>query len=38
MQKCEGFGMILGIDPERVIPDKNLSVFEKAWFPGVVKP
>ena len=25
--------MILGIDPERVIPDKNLSVFEKALVP-----
>jgi excinuclease ABC subunit A len=32
-RKCEGFGMILGIDPERVIPDKNLSVFEKALVP-----
>ncbi len=32
-RKCEGFGMILGIDPERVIPDKNLSVFENALVP-----
>ena len=32
-RKCDGFGMILGIDPERVIPDKNLSVFEKALVP-----
>ncbi len=32
-RKCEGFGMILGIDPERVIPDNNLSVFENALVP-----
>ncbi|MBV6645618.1 MAG: excinuclease ABC subunit UvrA [Cyclobacteriaceae bacterium] len=32
-RKCEGFGRILGIDPDRVIPDKNLSVFEGAIMP-----
>lgn len=28
--RCEGFGNILGIDPDLVIPDKNLSVYEDA--------
>ncbi len=32
-KRCEGFGKVLGIDPELVIPDKNLSVFE-----GVIAP
>ncbi|WP_337041638.1 excinuclease ABC subunit UvrA [Emticicia sp. 17c] len=32
-KRCEGFGKILGIDPELVIPDKNLSVFEGAIAP-----
>ena len=32
-RKCEGFGQILGIDPERVIPDGNLSVFENGIVP-----
>jgi len=32
-KKCEGFGKILGIDPDRVIPDKNLSIFEEAIAP-----
>lgn len=27
---CEGFGMILGIDEDLVIPDKSLSVYEGA--------
>lgn len=27
---CEGFGSIIGIDPDLVIPDKTLSVFEGA--------
>jgi excinuclease ABC subunit A len=27
---CEGFGSVLGIDPDLVIPDKNLSVYEGA--------
>ncbi len=28
--KCEGFGQTLGIDPELVIPDKSLSVYDDA--------
>ncbi len=28
--KCEGFGQVLGIDEDLVIPDKNLSVYEGA--------
>lgn len=28
--KCEGFGTVMGIDEDLVIPDKNLSVFEGA--------
>ncbi len=32
-KRCEGFGKVLGIDPELVIPDKNLSVFEGAIAP-----
>lgn len=30
---CEGFGMVLGIDPDLVIPDKRLSVHEGAVAP-----
>ena len=30
---CEGFSQVLGIDPDLVIPDKNLSVFEGAVAP-----
>jgi len=30
---CEGFGKILGIDEDLVIPDKSLSVFEGALAP-----
>lgn len=30
---CEGFGQVLGIDPDLVIPDKRLSVFEGAVAP-----
>ncbi len=30
---CEGFGQILGIDPDLVIPDRNLSVHEGAIAP-----
>jgi excinuclease ABC subunit A len=30
---CEGFGTILGIDPDLVIPDKNLSVYDGAIAP-----
>ena len=32
-KKCEGFGKILGIDPDLVIPDHNLSVYEGAVAP-----
>lgn len=28
--ECEGFGMVMGIDPDLVIPDKTLSVYEGA--------
>ena len=30
---CEGFGRVLGIDPDLVIPDRNLSVYEGAIAP-----
>lgn len=30
---CEGFSQILGIDPDLVIPDKTLSVYENAIAP-----
>ena len=30
---CEGFSMVLGIDPDLVIPDKRLSVYEGAVAP-----
>lgn len=32
-KKCEGFGQVIGIDPELVIPNKDLSVFEGAVAP-----
>ncbi|WP_421892094.1 excinuclease ABC subunit UvrA [Marinoscillum sp.] len=32
-RRCEGFGKILGIDPEMVIPDPNLSIYEGAIAP-----
>ena len=28
--KCEGFGSVIGIDPELVIPDKGLSIYQGA--------
>lgn len=28
--KCEGYGKVIGIDEDLVIPDKNLSVYEEA--------
>lgn len=31
--KCEGFGSIIGIDPDLVIPNRSLSVFENAIAP-----
>jgi len=30
---CEGFSMILGLDPDLIIPDKRLSVYEGAVAP-----
>jgi excinuclease ABC subunit A len=30
---CDGFGTVLGIDPDLVFPDPNLSVFEGAIAP-----
>ena len=30
---CEGFGHVLGVDPDLVIPNKNLSVYEGAIAP-----
>lgn len=30
---CEGFGQVLGIDPDLVIPDKSMSVYEGAIAP-----
>jgi excinuclease ABC subunit A len=27
---CEGFGNVIGIDPDLVIPNKNLSIYEEA--------
>ncbi|QMU30801.1 excinuclease ABC subunit UvrA [Adhaeribacter radiodurans] len=32
-QRCEGFGNVLGIDEDLVIPDKSLSVYEGAIAP-----
>lgn len=32
-QRCEGFGNVLGIDEDLVIPDKTLSVYEGAIAP-----
>ncbi|MEX0968216.1 MAG: excinuclease ABC subunit UvrA [Bacteroidia bacterium] len=29
-RSCEGFGMVIGIDEEKVIPDPSLSVYEDA--------
>ncbi len=30
---CEGFGNIIGIDPELVVPNETLSIFENALYP-----
>jgi excinuclease ABC subunit A len=30
---CEGFSLVLGIDPDLVIPDKRLSIYEGAVAP-----
>ncbi len=32
-KKCEGFGTIIGIDDDLVIPDKSMSVYEGAVAP-----
>jgi len=32
-KKCEGFGSVLGIDEDLVVPDKSLSVYEGAIAP-----
>lgn len=32
-KRCEGFGHILGIDPDLVIPDRNKSIYEGAIIP-----
>lgn len=32
-RRCDGFGKVLGLDPDLVFPDKNLSVFEGAIAP-----
>ncbi len=32
-RRCEGFGKVLGIDEDLVIPDKSMSVFEGAIAP-----
>ncbi|MFZ9027608.1 MAG: excinuclease ABC subunit UvrA [Crocinitomicaceae bacterium] len=32
-KKCEGFGQVIGIDPDLVLPNKDLSVFEGAVAP-----
>ncbi|MCF6353004.1 MAG: excinuclease ABC subunit UvrA [Cyclobacteriaceae bacterium] len=32
-KRCEGFGNILGIDPDLIIPDKSLSIYEGAIAP-----
>lgn len=29
-KKCEGFGQIIGIDPDLVIPNKSLSIYQEA--------
>ena len=31
--KCEGFGNIMGVDEDLVIPDNSLSVYEDAIYP-----
>ena len=28
--KCEGYGKMLGIDPEKVIPDESLTIYQEA--------
>jgi excinuclease ABC subunit A len=35
---CEGYGKIIGIDEDLVIPNKNLRFMKMPWHLGVVKP
>ncbi len=32
-KKCEGFGQVIGVDPNLVFPNRSLSVYEGAIFP-----
>lgn len=32
-KRCEGYGKVIGIDPDLVIPDKNKSIYEGAIVP-----
>ena len=32
-KRCDGFGRILGLDPDLIIPDKSLSIYEGAIAP-----
>lgn len=32
-KKCDGFGTVIGIDPDMVIPNKSLSVYQEAIAP-----
>lgn len=32
-KRCEGFGRILGLDPDLIIPDKGVSIYEGAIAP-----
>ena len=32
-KKCDGFGRVLGLDPDLIIPDKSISVYEGAIAP-----
>ena len=31
--KCEGYGRVIGIDEDLVIPDRSLSIYEDAVAP-----
>jgi excinuclease ABC subunit A len=37
-KKCQGYGDIIGIDPDLVVPDKSISIYENAISPwkGVI--
>ena len=32
-KRCDGFGRVLGLDPDLIIPDKSISVYEGAIAP-----